>query len=104
MQLRDDELMGIRVESTSGRRVGKLVGFVMDSESGIVVQFRVRPSGILSTLVPGIRELLIGRSQVVSIDTHRMLVRDGVTSDAGGGRRKRSAPSMAPQPLSSESE
>ncbi|MDO8622244.1 MAG: PRC-barrel domain-containing protein [bacterium] len=103
MHLRDDELIGLRVESTSGRRVGKLVGFVLDCESGIVVQYRVRPAGLLTSLVPGIRELLIGRSQVVSIDAHRMLVQDSATSDVGRGQRKRPVPSMSPQPLSSES-
>jgi len=104
MQLRDDDLIGIRVEGTSGRRVGRLVGFVIDSESGIVIQYRVRPPGFLAGMVPGIRELLVSRDQVVSIDMKRMLVQDGAVRDAGGGRRKRPAPAMAPQPLASKSD
>ena len=104
MQFRDDDLLGIRVEGTSGRRVGRLVGFVIDGESGIVLQYRVCPPGFLASVVPGIRELLVSRDQVVSIDTKRMLVRDGAVRDAGGGRRTRPTPSMAPQPLTSKSD
>ncbi|MDO8599571.1 MAG: PRC-barrel domain-containing protein [bacterium] len=104
MRLRDDEFLGIRVETSTGRHVGKLVGFVIDTETGFVMQYRVRPKGIIAACVPNARELLIAHDQVVSMDARRMVVRDGAAGDTGSMQRKRMAPSMSPQPLSSESE
>lgn len=102
MRLRDDEFLGIRVETNTGRRIGRLVGFVMDANSGFVVQYRVRPKGIVAACVPGLRELLIAHDDVVSLDDQRMVVRDGSSAVSGGGRRKRIVPAMHPQPLSVE--
>lgn len=102
MRFRDDELLGLRVETSAGRRVGRLVGFVIDAETGFVVQYRVRPKGIIAVLVPGTRELLIAHDQVVSIDARRMVVYEGIGGSEGGRRRR--IPAMSPAPLSSESE
>lgn len=96
MLLRDDELDGLLVETTAGQRVGRVVGFVVDGESGFVTQYRVRPPGILATLVPSSRELLIAHSQVVSLSTERMVVEGSGTSVRSEARRHRSVPS--PQP------
>ena len=104
MRLRDDDVLGIRVETSTGRHIGKLVGFVIDVETGFVVQYRVRPKGIIAACLPNMRELLIAHADVVSIDARRMVVRDGVAGGTGHRQRKRMAPSMSPQPLSSESE
>ena len=102
MNLRDDEVMGIRVETVSGRRIGTLVGLVWDGESGFIVQYRVRPKGMLAACLPGMRELLIAHVQVVGIDAKRMVVQDDGAAAGGEGRRKHAAPSMSPQPLSTE--
>ena len=99
MRMRDDALIGLRVETVAGTRVGRLVGFVMDVETGFVTQYRVRPKGIVAACFPGIRELLIAHAQVISLDTKRMIVRDDAATVASGGARKRLAPSMSPQPL-----
>jgi sporulation protein YlmC with PRC-barrel domain len=105
MRLRDDDLIGLRVETTAGEHVGRVIGFVMDTDGGMIVQYRVRPPGLLAALLPGIRELLIHSSQVVSIDTQRMIVESGQTSERAGGRRRRTlAPSPHPQPLTAEQE
>lgn len=101
MRLSDDELRGLRVETTAGEHVGRVIGFVMDTDGGTIVQYRVRPPGLLAVLFPGIRELLIHQSQVVSIDANRMVVESGhITERTGGRRRRHPAPSIAPQPLS----
>ena len=89
MRFRDDEIIGARVETASGVHVGHLVGFVLDSETGFVVQYRVRPRGLLSACLPGFRELLVAHDQVISIDTKRMVVRDGAQRGASGERQKR---------------
>ena len=104
MRLRDDELLGLRVESTTGAYVGRVAGFVMDTESGIITQFRVRPKGIVAACFPGLHELLVGREQIISIDAKRMVVRDGTGSASARGGRKRMVPGMRPQPLTSHRE
>lgn len=101
MRLRDDDLIGLRVESTDGEHVGRVIGFVMDTDGGLIVQYRVRPPGLLAALFPGVRELLIHQAQVVSLDAQRMIVESGQTTERTGGRRRRHpAPSIAPQHLS----
>jgi len=102
MRLRDDEIIGIRVETNAGRYVGRIAGFVVDAESGFIVQYRVRPKGIVAACFPNVRELLIAHDQVVSIDAKRMVIRGDEVGDTGGRRRKRMAPAMSPQPLTSE--
>ena len=104
MRLRDDELLRLRVETSSGSRVGTVVGFVMDADTGFIVQYRVRPRGIVAACLPGFRELLIAHDQVVAIDAKRMVVRDGATGESSGGGRKRIAPVMSPQPMHAETE
>lgn len=89
MRLRDDELIGLPVETASGVYVGRLVGFVVDMETGFVVQYRVCPRGFVAACFPGFRELLIAHDQVVSIDTKRMIVRDGAQQRDGQRQRER---------------
>lgn len=102
MRLSDDELRGLRVETTAGEYVGRVIGFVMDTDGAAIVQYRVRPPGLLAVLFPGIRELLIHQSQVVSLDANRMVVESGHTPERAGGRRRRAlTPSPHPQPLNS---
>lgn len=104
MRLTDEQLVGLRVETTTGERVGTIVGLVMDTDGGVIVQYRVRPPGALAMFL-GSRELLIHQSQVVSFDAKRMVVQSGVGRSSNGGRRRRSlSPSPQPQPLASESE
>ena len=101
MRFRDDQLIGLRVETVMGERVGTLTGFVIDTETSAIVQYVVRTRGWVAACFPGFRELLIAHDQVVSIDARRMIVRDGAPREASGKRRKRVVPSMQPQPLTS---
>lgn len=98
MHLRDHELRGLRVETTAGEYIGRLIGFVFDTDGCVVSQFRVRPPGILP-LFDASRELLIHVSQVVSVDEQRMVVRSGGARADDGERRTHAAPS--PQPIAS---
>lgn len=103
MRLRDDDLIGLRVETTTGEHIGRIIGFVLDTQGGVVVQYRVRPPGFLATLFPTARELLVHQAQVVSIDANRMVVESGHTLERSGGKRRRAlAPSPQPQPLTAE--
>lgn len=89
MQFRDDEIIGARVETASGMHVGRLVGFVVDTETGFIIQYRVRPRGFVAMCLPGFRELLIAHDQVISMDAKRMIVRDGAQQREGRRQRER---------------
>lgn len=90
MHLRDDELRGLRVETTDGDVVGRLVGFVVDTDGCAIAQFRVRPLGLLAYFSPS-RELLVSAANVVSLDDRRMVIVSGSVS-----ARTRAARMLAP--------
>lgn len=80
MLFRDGDLRGIPVVTKrSGEKIGKLAGFVIDAETHLVEQYVVAKSRLLSALLPD--DLLIHRSQVVSIDAERMVVEDAAVSE-----------------------
>lgn len=76
MRLRGDALRNLPVETASGQRLGRVVGFEFDPDTHMIVTFIVRPSVLASPLTRS--ELLINRSQVISITRERMVVEDGV--------------------------
>lgn len=100
MLLHDDQLVGILVETEAGERIGTLAGFVIDAESGIVVQYRVRAPGIVSALFPGIREMLVHHQQVISLDAQRMVIRGRPAAHAR--QRDVVVPLESPRALSSQ--
>jgi len=73
MRLRDKEIRGLPVVTTDGEKIGKLAGFVVDTETHAVVQYVVTKSRLLSALLP--KELLVHPSQVVSVDDEKMVVK-----------------------------
>lgn len=101
MRLQDDTLFGLRVETTGGAYIGRVAGFTFDAESGVIIQYRVRPRGIVAACFPGFRELLIGRDQVVSINAARMVVGDNAIPTGRNRRRRAFVPLIQPQPNAS---
>lgn len=76
MRYRDKELRNVPVETKSGTMLGKLSGYVMDSESHKVVQFIVKKAHPLAKILPS--ELLVHSDQVISIEPNRIVVDDAV--------------------------
>lgn len=80
MLFRSANLRGIPVVTKkSGEKLGKLAGFVIDADTHAVEQYVVSKSRLLSALLPD--DLLIHRSQVVSLDDERMVVEDAAVHD-----------------------
>ena len=67
------ELMGIRVEDESHHLLGHVKDFALDPNSFYVQQLYTKPSLIKSITSTG---LTINRSQIVSINNQRIIVRD----------------------------
>lgn len=101
--LRDDELIGLSVETTTSENIGRVAGFVFDAESGVVVQYRIRPPGVIAALLES-REFLIHHTQVVSVDRQRMIVQSGAVGSSGRRQRRAFVPLERPQPATSSTE
>ena len=85
MQYRDVELRGIPVITRSGQKIGKLAAYVIDAEHHEVAQYVVSRSSLLSRILPD--ELLVNRSQVISLDSEMMVVQDGLVAERAAERR-----------------
>ncbi len=80
MKVRYEDLRNIPVVTKkSGEKLGKLAGFVLDTDTHAVEQYVVSKSRLLSALLPD--DLLIHHSQVVSIDTEKMVVEDSAVHE-----------------------
>jgi len=80
---------GVPVVTESGQGIGSVLGFILDTERGAIVQVEVRPAGLVRGLVA--HELLIDWSCVTGWTKDRLTIKDGtVTQSASLG-----APSTA---------
>jgi sporulation protein YlmC with PRC-barrel domain len=72
------ELKGKQVVEEGGRKLGKVEGYVVDSESFYIVKLQVRPS-LLQSL--GQAELLIDRTQIKEINDKHIVVHRAAIKD-----------------------
>ncbi len=86
MKLTNKQLLGLTVVTQSGQVVGQVVGFELDNESHLLVNYYVSGSPWVTRLV-GIngKALIIARTQVISMDAERMVVYDNVVSEKKAG-------------------
>jgi len=97
MYLSYEQLIGLPVATRSGEPLGKVEGCGIDTDTHLVFQYQVKPSGIANMFA---KELLIGREQVVSLDNTKMVVKDAdyeVHADTRQARIKK-----APLPTGAE--
>lgn len=75
MRLRDDQVRGLPAFTESGERVGTVHGLVLDTGSQEVIQYSITRMRTLRA--PFTKELLVSRTQVVSIDEEKMVIENG---------------------------
>ncbi|MBU4421598.1 PRC-barrel domain-containing protein [Candidatus Parcubacteria bacterium] len=68
------KIIGLKVETKSGRHLGHLRDLDLDTETFEIVKIYVRPSGIVKGLVAG--DLIISKSNVISISEEKIIVDD----------------------------
>lgn len=68
------ELEGMKVETKSGTKLGKVVDYMVNSKDFMIKQIVVGRPLLKSFLDP---ELLIGRSQIVEVTDYKIIVKDG---------------------------
>lgn len=73
------KIIGLSVETDSGRSLGKIVDFELEVNSQSILKYYVRGGSIFRELF--INELIVHRGQVISIDDKRMIVEDSVIKE-----------------------
>lgn len=73
--MRDDQVRGLPAFTESGERVGTVHGFVLDVGTQEVVQYVIARARTIRS--PFGRELLVSRTQVVSLDEEKLVIEDG---------------------------
>lgn len=81
---------GLAVVTESGVDVGSVLGFVLDTERGCIVQVEVRPAGFVRGLVA--HELLIEWSSVISWNEKQLVIQDAAVPE----KEATVVPSIAP--------
>ena len=69
----DFKLVGMKVESKKGSKMGKVIDYTVNTDGFVVQQLIVQRPALKAFLDP---ELVIGRSQVVKITDKKIIVRD----------------------------
>ena len=82
----DFDLEGMQVIEEGGRKLGKVGGYTVDSDSFFIVKLQVRPTLLQSF---GRAELLIDRTQISEINDKHILVRRATVED---GKKARLSP------------
>jgi sporulation protein YlmC with PRC-barrel domain len=81
---------GLPVHTASGQDIGRVLGFILDTERGSIVQIEVRPAGLVRSLVA--HELLINWNEVIAWTDESITVRDAAIPETSS----LAVPSVAP--------
>ena len=79
MLLPFEQLIGLPVETKTGRFLGKVESLVFEVESQSIYQYQVKPAGITHLFDS---RLLIHRNQVISITQEKLVVDDAAYQEA----------------------
>ncbi len=79
MKILSRKLNNLPVETKSGNSLGKVNGFVVDTDVQSVLEYYVKPAGMVAGLVKG--KLIIARGQVIEITKQKMIVDDAVVGE-----------------------
>ncbi len=95
MLINTDQLFHIPVETADGHNLGHVVCLEIDIESQSIMQYQVRPTGIVASVLRNV-DLLIHRNQVVSLTKDKMIVDSTVLRDKEKEARIVHLPQHAP--------
>lgn len=103
MLISDKQLIGLRVETASREHIGHVAGLEIDIESQSILNYFIRPAGLVGGLLGS--ERIVARGQVVSITSERMVVENGKVKETTSGNKEKepflSPKESIPQPLQS---
>jgi sporulation protein YlmC with PRC-barrel domain len=105
MFIEGKNLIGLLVETKDGLVLGKIKDFEIDGETHTIERYIVRSRNLIGKLLrEATGELVVGRSQVISVDEAKMVVENGAVKEmekvmmaAGAGK---DAPALTSSRLS----
>ncbi|MFA5854638.1 MAG: hypothetical protein WC866_06225 [Patescibacteria group bacterium] len=77
--LEEKKILKLPVETKSGTKLGRVLGFDVDVDNQSILRWRVRPNGLTSRMLS--HPLIVSREQVLSIDEEKMIVDDNVEKE-----------------------
>jgi sporulation protein YlmC with PRC-barrel domain len=90
MQLiNNQQLKKVKVETKSGRFLGQIVDFEVDTDTGIINHYYVKSTTPIVGLFEG--KLVINREQIIYFDDKKMVVEDSVVKVA---EKEKAVPEM----------
>lgn len=95
MLLTHEQLIGLPVETKSGRPLGKVGSLIFEIESQSIYQYQIKPAGIVHLFDQG---LLVHRNQVLEITAEKIVAEDAAYEEAASERlgQKKHAVAAAP--------
>lgn len=89
MLMPHDKIIGLNVVTESGDNLGTVASFDIDVdvEDQNVIYYHVKNSGLITGLFK--QELMVHRSQVVSIEANRLIVADNVSQEAANEKTEK---------------
>lgn len=79
MLIKNENLIDLPVETKNGEPLGRISSFEIDIDSQSILNYRIKPSGLIKELLK--EELIINRGQVLSISKEKMVVEDNVARE-----------------------
>ena len=76
MKISSKKLIGLKVETLAGEKIGQVKEFNIQIDSQSIVEYLIKPASLLKSFVVG--ELIVNRGQVVDISAEKMIVDNNV--------------------------
>jgi hypothetical protein len=76
MLINQKQLKKVAVETQSGQFLGYIIGFEMETDTGVIEKYYVKGKMMLAGLWEN--SLLINKSQIINFDNEKMVVDDAV--------------------------
>lgn len=86
MNLNKNQLINLPVFTRSGKRLGHIVDFELNTELQEIIKYHVRGENIIKELIEN--DLIISSGQVISLDDKKMVVEDLVQKAEESVRKK----------------
>jgi uncharacterized protein YrrD len=86
MRILSRKLNNLPVETKAGEVLGKINGFAVDTDVQSVLEYYIKPAGMVAGLVKN--KLIISRGQIIEITAKKMVVDDNVVKEKFGAEDK----------------
>lgn len=76
MKINNQQLIGLPAITQSGQELGTVENFNIDIDTQSVLEYKIKPSSLVTGLIEG--DLFVSRGQVVEISADRLVVEDNI--------------------------